>query len=197
MEEKKFTGKGICKYGKATYTGEVVNGKRHGKGIMEFENLDVFNGSWSNDEMDGVGLYKFWDSTLDQFSKKVYNGQFRHGVREGVGMMIYENGDIYNGNWNNNVRDGNGVLVCRDGRFFDGLWSNGKMVKGLYRWSNGDIYDGEFKDGKCNGFGKIYWSKDGSWFEGEFKDDQPYKGLMFSPKENIRFLEIEQGEIVY
>ena len=39
--------------------------------------------------------------------------------------------------------------------------------------------DGEIKDGKYNGYGKLFWPS-GNWFEGIFKDNKPFKGMMFS-----------------
>ena len=45
--------------------------------------------------------------------------------------MQYPKNEIYEGNWSNDKREG----------------------KGVYQWSNGDIYEGEMKD---NGrFGKV------------------------------------------
>jgi uncharacterized protein (TIGR02145 family) len=38
---------------------------------------------------------------------------------------------------------------------------------GRYNYPNGDKYDGEFKDGKCQGQGKITWT-DGSFYDGSF-----------------------------
>ena len=179
MEDKKFSGKGACKYGKASYTGEFVEGKRQGRGKMVFENFDTYEGDWLNGEMDGFGTYKFWDKSKDQFSKQIYDGQFKHGVREGVGIMKYSNGDVYNGNWQNNYRTGDGICYFADGCVFQGLWKFDKMIRGVFRRPNGEIYDGEIKNGRFEGYGKYYWPN-GKWFEGIFVQNKLYTGMLFT-----------------
>ena len=42
---------------------------------------------------------------------------------------------------------------------------------GIYRHSNGRIYEGELKDGNANGIGSLRFL-DGSSIEGEWKDDR-------------------------
>ena len=43
------------------------------------------------------------------------------------------------------------------------------MARGRGRTADGDVYEGEFKDGEANGRGTYTWS-DGDAYEGEFKD---------------------------
>ncbi len=50
-------------------------------------------------------------------------------------------------------------------------------------YANGDIYVGKILSGKAHGKGmKTYL--DGSKFSGEFKNDRPYKGVVFYPNGN-------------
>ena len=42
---------------------------------------------------------------------------------------------------------------------------------GIYTWSNGDKYVGEFKDDKMHGQGKFTW-EDGRAYEGAYVDDK-------------------------
>ena len=58
------------------------------------------------------------------------------------------------------------------------------MIRGVFRKADGQIYDGELKDGKFHGYGKLFWSS-GNWFEGIFADNKPFKGMMFSPDGKI------------
>ena len=87
-----------------------------------------------------------------------YNGElFRsriHGVTtcQGVGKMIYKNGDVYFGSWNLDKRNGNGTM----------------------RYSNGDVYEGYWVDDKRNGQGKMTYSN-GEVYEGEWYNDEPYR----------------------
>lgn len=51
---------------------------------------------------------------------------------------------------------------------------------GVYFYLNGDIYEGEWYDGKMNGFGYFYF-KNGSWFEGDFDDNHMHgKGCYYN-----------------
>lgn len=51
---------------------------------------------------------------------------------------------------------------------------------GIYRYSNGDVYEGKFKHNKAHGFG-IYKSIEGDIYEGEYKDDKRHgKGKLRS-----------------
>lgn len=69
-----FTGKGgawVPEYygehrnnGEVIYDGEILNGKMHGVGVIKFMNDDTWKGIFKHDEPDGLGLYKFADSTL-------------------------------------------------------------------------------------------------------------------------------------
>jgi len=61
--------------------------KRHGYGKMKFINSDTYEGSWSNDEKHGVGVYYF-GMTKDKFE-----GNWEKGKREGKGEYIWSNGD--------------------------------------------------------------------------------------------------------
>ena len=64
------------------------------------------------------------------------------------------------------------------------------MLRGVYRSSNGEFYDGELKDGLFHGYGKLFYT-DGKWFEGVFKNGEPSKGKLFTTDGEIH--EIEDG----
>ena len=57
---------------------------------------------------------------------------------------------------------------------------------GKFFYNNGDIYEGDFKNGKKEGNGKIYY-ENGDRYEGEFKNDvRDGKGKLF----------LDNGEII-
>ena len=60
-------------------------------------------------------------------------------------------------------------------------------------YANGDIYEGEFKDGMLNGNGKII-RKDGNIFKGEFKDNKLNGHGIYSGKYNNIYGNIFEGE---
>lgn len=177
-EETKYTGYGTCKIANGEYTGELVNGVRQGYGVMTFSNRDIYDGDWDNGSMHGMGRYKFWNKTKERYTHS-YKGEFNHGVREGKGKMEYSNHDVYQGTWQNDHRTGDGICWFADGSVFHGVWKFDQMIRGVFRRPNGELYDGELKDGKYNGYGKLFWPS-GNWFEGLFVDNKPYKGMMFS-----------------
>ena len=177
-EKKKYTGFGTCEFKNGIYTGEIVDGIRQGYGIMTFSNYDVYDGDWDCGKMHGRGTYKFWDKKKDRVCK-TYIGQFNHGVREGIGRMEYSNHDIYQGTWQNNHRTGDGICWYADGSVFHGIWKFDKAIRGVFRKPSGELYDGELKESKYHGYGKLFWPN-GVWFEGVFVNNKPFKGMVFS-----------------
>ena len=68
------------------------------------------------------------------------------------------------------IREGVGILTYSDGDKYEGEWKDGqKNGQGTYTWSNGNKYVGEFKDGKKHGQGTFTWSN-GRKYVGEFKN---------------------------
>lgn len=180
MEDKKFYGSGSYTFGNGDkYQGEIVNGKPEGNGTMVFVNYDQYEGDWKNGLMEGCGEYMFYDKVKDKFSAS-YKGQFFKGIRNGVGRMKYKSRDVYEGQWQNDKRTGDGICWFGNGDCFHGLWQFDKMLRGVYRKSNGDFYDGELKESQFNGYGKYHWI-DGRWYEGTFLDGKPLNGKIFSP----------------
>ena len=132
------------------YTGQVVNGKRHGKGRITWPSGDIYEGDWKDDK------------------------------RTGKGKKIWANGDIYEGDWKDGVCTGKGKYTWgKDskwaGDIYEGDWKDGNRTgKGKYTWPNGDVYEGDFVDDKRTGKGKYTWGKDSKWagdvYEGDFVD---------------------------
>jgi hypothetical protein len=48
--------------------------------------------------------------------------------------------------------------------------------KGTIKYDSGDVYEGEFKDSKPHGKGKITYTDDGRVCEGNWEDDKLQKG---------------------
>ena len=69
---------------------------------------------------------------------------------------------------------GRGVYRYADGSVYDGEWMDRqKHGRGVYRFANGAVYDGEIKDDKMHGRG-VYRYADGSIaHDGEWEDNQP------------------------
>ena len=126
-----------------------------------------------------------------------YNGQYRSGLREGIGEEITPNGDGYNGEWRNDMKHGRGVMVLANGDHYVGdFFENRAEGNGVFlRLFDGEMvsYNGEFKNGVEDGQGTetypdgsnfkggflknskngqgTFTFKDGSTFRGSFEDD--------------------------
>mgnify|MGYP003431664742 CR=1 FL=1 len=67
---------------------------KHGIGILKFANKDVYEGSFSNDDLHGKGLYKYHNGD-------VFDGLFRKGKRHGMGLFEGADGRYQKGEWVN------------------------------------------------------------------------------------------------
>jgi hypothetical protein len=83
---------------------------------------------------------------------KFYVGSMKDNVANGLGFVLFNNGDRYLGSFLNGRYNGNGIL-----------------------YKNGDRYNGNFLDGKKSGQGFISYEY-GGWYDGEWKNDM-YDGM--------------------
>lgn len=89
-----------------------------------------------------------------------------------INKTINYNNGTYTGEVNsNNEPHGHGVFKYANGNVYDGEWINGKQCgHGVFNFTNGQVYDGEFKNGVRFGYGVYTW-KSGDKYEGEWVDD--------------------------
>jgi len=169
------------------YIGDVVNGKKQGKG-HEYKNRNIYIGEFKDNEYCGQG-------ELQYENRSSYKGEFAHGKRNGKGVYYGIKEDIYRGEWKDDLRDGVGVYSCKPMYVYRGGWQAGKkhgeglMILGSlvvdvkYKndelelvttkivSANGDIYIGEFnKNFHRNGFGRMDFVK-GGFYEGFWKNN--------------------------
>ncbi len=129
-----------------SYSGDVTNGIRDGKGSCDYPNGDVYVGEWKDGKPNGPGTWKTPGGL-------VYDGEWKEGTFHGVGMSksIPHDGMVYMGNWKENKFHGTGVC----------------------NYPNGDNYVGQWKEGKRHGVGTCIFD-DGHKRTGEWKDDKYY-----------------------
>lgn len=78
-------------------------------------------------------------------------------VRHGLGIMIYEpEGLYYVGSWNNNTRQGLGIMLYQDGSYYRGEWYQnqahgyGEYFSADHKWN----YKGKWRAGIKEGLGE-------------------------------------------
>lgn len=125
------------------YTGEVNSiGIPHGKGECLWSDGTVYNGSWINGEMHGVGLYTdksgytvkgFWmqGKLIHNFSSQDghYEGQRdSDGKPHGKGTYEWSDKRRYEGSWISGKMHGVGAMHYPDGRVTKGFWYEGELL---------------------------------------------------------------------
>ena len=159
---------------------DIVNGQ------LYFENEDMYSGKFVNGQMqDTNGLMIFENNDR-------YIGSFKNGKREGKGIMQFfsdfsgDNYKKYEGNWSDDKTNGYGKLSTMKYVF---TGTNDTLVKIIYEgefvndeqacfgacqtkttgtgrkiFPNGDVYNGNFVNGKIEGTGTV------KFFIADFKD---------------------------
>ena len=74
------------------YTGDFLNGKKHGNGLLKTPTKRAYDGAWEDDLPHGYGTNTFPNG-------KKYRGEFRKGKPFGDGQWTYSDGRTYTGKW--------------------------------------------------------------------------------------------------
>lgn len=141
VERKKLS------YHNGDYVGDVVAGKKHGKGVMHYLDGTRYEGQWQNDKRHGKGTLYYSNGSI------CYRGDWQNDMRHGEGELYWKNVFQlqYKGGWKGNKRDGYGTEYSFLGyAVYQGNWSNGK------RDGYGTEYDST---------GKVIYR--GQWHHGE------------------------------
>ena len=76
------------------------------------------------------------------------------GCPHGEGVKVYSSGDKYIGSFKFGKREGFGKIQSplHNGNVYEGQFKNGvRDGKGIYRWKNGKVYKGYWKNDKIEG----------------------------------------------
>ena len=101
------------------YTGEMKDGKQHGRGVYVWANGDRYEGDWKDGKPYGRGVYVWANGNR-------YEGNFKDGERHGRGVYVWANGDECDGNWingrllgtGNAIKNGQSMKCYLDGNTF-------------------------------------------------------------------------------
>lgn len=148
------------------YDGQIVNGKKNGKGVIKNSSgITIYDGLFKDDLYEGEG-------TLIYENGFIFSGLFLKGKRNGKGMLFSNDEKYrYEGHWSNDVKSGSGTESYPDGSYYIGEFSqNKKNGNGTYYMNDGSIYEGQFLDDKIHGNGKFTWT-DNKAYDGQWKNN--------------------------
>lgn len=220
--EKGILSKGTVTYpDSATYTGAVSEQNlavREGEGVQKDSNGDVFKGIFAEDKM-VKGELKFKDGG-------VYNGTFDNNERNGVeatmkladgrlfegeykankmksGLLTADNGNKYQGAFDENEQKHGTAVASFPSFTFEGEFEAGKPTKGKITYKdtyakdangkNRETYEGEIDEQyQPNGSGTITWM-DGDSFEGTAQNNVLTGQGVLKLAKNVFTGEIENG----
>ena len=111
-----------------------------------------------------------------------YDGMWKNGKMDGVGIMMYNNNSIYSekhgyikyyGKWKDNKKNGDGDMTYSFGTY-KGKWKENKRHGyGIFTYSfTGNIYSGGWKDDKKHGQGEMTYNYSGDKYYGEWYEDK-------------------------
>ena len=107
-----------------------------------------------------------------------YDGEYKDGLRHGVGTHYYTSGDKYFGEWEYGVQTGKGVFTYVDGSIHSGYYKDGVYNgSGRFTHPNGTKYKGNFLEGEFHGMG-VLTLPDGEKYDGIWKDGDKEKGKL-------------------
>jgi hypothetical protein len=141
------------------------------------ENYFSYDGSWRNGKMEGTGVYVFGDGLK-------YEGLFKENWPEGHGKAVYHGGDaLYDGQWSKGRFQGKGEMKCHGGSHYKGHFVLGRRDgHGIVNYGIGLVYEGDFRDGKPHGRGRMSSDLTGYAFEGTFVNGRVHgSGVLITP----------------
>ncbi len=150
------------------------NDKFSGWGRESRSNGDVFEGRYENGLLNGKGIF------LNE-KKCKYVGDFINTKRWGKGELTTDK-IIYKGDFYNNYIQGTGrIKFLRDGIEYQGTFNYDQIDgKGIFKWKNGDMYNGQVKNGKMHGYGEY-----------KYKNGKTIKQYFYSGEENEKIKRYE------
>lgn len=203
-------GWGKWQFDNGYYEGFWVNGKREGYGLYAWNTEGTYIGFFKNNMLEGYGSY-------ENKNGKIVAGMYADGMANGLGEEV-EDGDWNQGYYYNHslqtpydftnhykdygckagdCQDGYGQYKWENGDLFTGYFKNGNMHLGSYTFSNGDLYKGMFNSkGQFHGQGRYFYDE-GGYYGGEFQNGFFHgKGYYHDKNYNRQIGEWKNGKLV-
>ena len=133
------------------YKGEFISDLRSGFGVnynSSRNNHDIYRGEYSDDQMNGRGIYLFNSDPKKHQNSLYYAGNFKQGICQGHGKMVYRDATTYHGTFvHNQMTSPNSVIEYGNGDKYEGAVEQcKKWGNGTYVYQNGDKYIGSFRN---------------------------------------------------
>ena len=173
-------GRGIEYYenGKTKYDGTWYRGRYNGNGVYTYENGDTIEGEWLDGSIDGEATLKTHDNCVykriykdgELISEELISGTPKPSP-DSKRIIEFDNGKYEGEVGFSGKMHGKGIYTYTNGNVYEGCFNEGvKQGRGTFTWSDGDVYDGEFENDMRNGSG-VYIYKNGNRYDGEWKDN--------------------------
>ncbi|ETV99446.1 hypothetical protein H310_08137 [Aphanomyces invadans] len=109
-----------------SYVGEFSKGFRHGRGVYTYlHGTIVYDGEWRRSLRHGHG--KEVCREKDQRIVWSYEGEYVNDTKHGQGTERKTAQGTYVGSFANGLKDGAGVMTWQNGNSYDGQWRQGRM----------------------------------------------------------------------
>ena len=144
----------------AVYTGEVVDGNKHGVGKYIYPDGSYYYGQFQNNKRNGLGEQHNADGSA-------YYGSFVDDKKQGTEVVTFtlEDGSVYTGKCKQ---------VFSNGDVYVGDYFNDRRTgKGKYVWATGHSYEGDFLNDMLHGTGAYDFNNGKAPYVGEFENGQP------------------------
>lgn len=106
--------------------------------------LKLESGRNFSGEVDSAKLPNGYGLEFYPSGQVLYEGQFKHGLKDGDGVFFYETGlKGYNGQFKENFMEGQGTIYSQDSgkKLYEGTLKRGNFLQGFFFHDNGTIAD--------------------------------------------------------
>jgi hypothetical protein len=202
----------IDKIKNTLYKGNVnIDLVKTGYGILYYQNGDVYEGNWNNNEFTGYGRHTdskgniieglFEAFKINTFGEMwtsdncYYIGAFNNNIKQGTGKESSKISE-YEGDFYQNKKHGVGKIVYKNVvESYEGEFNKDEITgRGTYTWANKDQFSGDFVNGKMHGKGEYLWPEGGRYV-GEYKNNiKEGKGIFYWTNGRVYEGEFERGK---